>query len=140
MWAPPTLAIQNGIENGDWDAISEATIAEITALTDADARAKAVGYLLDCYDVRRPREAPRVEDDGAPNAGSMQLAAALAKGIQDARAASATEQDKLRVETEELAREFAEDPYKAGACAVMHRFGLDKDGKTIVRALHREGF
>ena len=131
MWAPPTRAIENGVQSGNWGAINEASIKGITDLSDADVRAKATEYLMDCHEARRPRERALVEDDGAPNAGNLQFAAALAKGIQDARASSASEQDKLRVDTEELARKIAEEPWKAGACAVMHRFGLDEDGKTI---------
>jgi hypothetical protein len=103
-------------------------------LDEADLYMKAFEYLVECFEARRPQERVRVEDDGAPNAANMNLAAALAKGIQDARANAPAELDKLFVDTPELAREIAKDPFEAGADAVMYKYGIGPDGDTIPKS------
>ena len=124
-------AIQVGIDTGEWGTINEASITAVVDLDEADLYVKAFEYLVECFEARRPQERVRVEDDGVPNAANMDLAAALAKGIQDARANSAGEIDKLFVDTPELAKQIAMDPFEAGADAIMHKYGIGPDGKTI---------
>jgi hypothetical protein len=131
MWAPPVRAIQVGIDSGAWGAINEASITAVLNLDDTDLYVRTLEYLMECFEVRRPQERVRVEDGDAPNAANMSLAAALAKGIHDARANSAGELDKLFVDTPELAEQIAMDPFAAGADAVLHKYGMGPDGKTI---------
>ena len=134
MWAPPVRAIQVGVETGEWGTINEASVTALVDLDEADLYMKAFEYLVECFEARRPQERVRVEDDGAPNAANMNLAAALAKGIQDARANAPAELDKLFVDTPELAREIAKDPFEAGADSVMYKYGIGPDGDTIPKS------
>ena len=110
---------QRGLNQGGHGAFRRGRPREGHGVPDGLLRGAAPPREGACRGRRRPeREQPAAR--GGPGQGHSGRAGK-----------PASEQDKLRVDTEELAKKIAEDPYKAGACAVVHRFGLDEDGETI---------
>ena len=128
MWAPPTSAI----DEMNWDAINEASVARILARADGELRMDAQMYLADCLDERRPGPGGRaLADDDVRAVRNAELAAALATGIVAAQAGSEAGKGKKMVQSEEAARAICVEPFAAGACATLWKFGTNEDGTLI---------